>query len=464
MLKSLKSKSLVQFFIILILSSTVGIVANSLFLAKYYVDESKELFHSVSHQVSNSLQLPKRNQILFDLDKEHHMSVLVLNTDLLPVVASFQLPDGVVFGIDHIILELAQNCINLDYDQYIYKEMHDKNNSTQLVFMHKQADHYVILIRPMHSAEESMDITKRFMVMASITTLVIGSIVIVIFSDRFTKPIIRISQVATQMSKLDFSHKIDYQGTTELENLSNSINFLSTELEKNIQQLQQELEFQKILSSSMSHELKTPIAVIKGYVEGVYYQIAQTPDEKEEYLKTAIDECDRMNNIVSQMLELSKFSSTSYKIHAPTTFTGTDLILNISKIFTPLMDKENIDFTTNTTNQPMTGDFSLYIQIITNLVSNAIKYGDKLHINLDIQQTCNKNTITVTNTGPNIPNTELQNIFNTFYTVDTARTRDTSGHGLGLAIVKAIAKLHKGDVTAENTTTGVTFIVTLENL
>lgn len=320
-----------------------------------------------------------------------------------------------------------------------------------------QGGEYIVITSPMQPIDINMDIMNEFYLVSGGVGLIIGWLFIVQFSKQFTKPITSISNIAKKMANLDFQEKIHYPYNNELGELSKSINFLSEQLEENIQALQEEIEFQKLLSRNASHELKTPIAILKGYAEGIYYGITDSPEQERQYLEIMINECDRMDLLVKEMLTLSKLSSQESSAYPMKEFQAILMKEQIEQVFEPLMQQKGIDFRTKVEASRIYGNIDLLVQSVYNFLSNAMKYGDGQIVSFTIEERIEHTYLEVYNTGSSIEEKEMKKIFNLFYTVDQARTREKNAHGLGLSIVQSIAELHQGEVSCRNQRGGITF-------
>ena len=251
------------------------------------------------------------------------------------------------------------------------------------------------------------------------------------------------SKIATDMSLLNFNQHISLKSKDELGKLAESINTLSENLKISMERLEKDILFQKTLSRNLSHQLKTPIATIKGHIEGLIYSVADTPDEKNRYVNIIVNECDRLDSIIKEMLTLSRLYIYDEKLLNFETF-DFDIICNdIKSRFSSIFKSNNIKFEIQKPeNIYIKGNPDLIYHAISNYISNAIKYGNgeiKLIINKD-----NKNIIiSVFNSGKNIPKNELENIFEPFYKLNYTRKNNESSHSL--AIVQSIAKIHRGN-------------------
>ncbi|MFI3175682.1 MAG: HAMP domain-containing sensor histidine kinase [Bacillota bacterium] len=455
---------------LLVLVNGVSIVLNNIFLEQYYISSNEEVFDEAGTHARRAMHGPDSNRRLFDLDRAYQVTIEVVDENIRTVATSYG-----AFGDTEISMDDKKGLIGTliaDYPEeiengYLYITTNEIPNFSEyslIIYMSKMSSgDYLVLTRPLHFVADNISMMNQFYMISGIVALIMGGLFTMYFSKKFTKPIIQINEVAKKMSNLDFSEKIESQSKNELGTLAGSINFLSSELEKNIQALQGEVEFQKILSRNVSHELKTPVAVIKGYAEGIHYGVADTKEKEEEYLSLIINECDRMDGLIKDMLTYSKLSSNVQEYEREAVATR-DIGEKITATFAPMMEQKSIQFTTDIVEIEIYGNEDSLVQSMYNYISNAMKYGDGKRIHFSIKENEGIVSMEVFNTGVQLAEEEHKKIFDIFYTIDAARTRDVNGHGLGLSIVKSIAKKHEGCAYCRNDTDsgqekGMTFVI-----
>ncbi len=293
-----------------------------------------------------------------------------------------------------------------------------------------------------------------------------------IYSWRFTRPLIEMNEVTKNVAKMDFSKKCIAKSTNELGQLADNINSMSDSLakamgdlkEKNTQ-LQIDIEHEhkmeksrKEFVSNVSHELKTPIAIIQGYAEGLKLGINDNPEMNEEYIDIIIEESKRMNTLVLDLLELSYYESGTYKLNE-TEFILNDMIedyLSSQKII--LEDK---GITLNKALLPdmnVFGDEQKLSMVLNNYFSNAISYckNEKI-IEVGAEEFDEFYRINVFNTGENISDETIEEIWSDFYRGDKSHRRGEGHFGIGLSIVAAIQNMHSMSFGCKNTENGVDF-------
>lgn len=338
--------------------------------------------------------------------------------------------------------------------------------------LHSKNDSVVISVASIQPIEEASAVTNEFYIYIFIGFIFISVLLSSIYSTLISKPLIKINNVALKMSKLEFTETCTVERQDEIGNLANTLNFLSSnlnealdDLKKKNKKLEEDIEKERNLETmrkdfvaSVSHELKTPIGIIEGYAEGLKDGIV-TGDDVSTYLETIIDESKKMGILVSNMLELSKLESGILKPKLE--------IFNINRLINKLIHKHFLDakekeltliFNENTDYSYVLADIFQMEQVLTNLITNAIKYTPVGNdIILSINQENTRYRLSVINTGSKIDNKNIDKLFDKFYRVDKARQRDNNSTGLGLSIVKNILELHDFEYSLENIENGVCF-------
>ncbi len=293
-----------------------------------------------------------------------------------------------------------------------------------------------------------------------------------IYAWLFTRPLIEMNDVTKHMAKMDFSKKCVTKSTNELGQLASSINSMSDSLaqamgdlkEKN-RQLELDIEHEhkmeksrKEFVSNVSHELKTPIAIIQGYAEGLKLGISDNPADNEEYLDVIIEESKRMNTIVLDLLELSYYESGSYKLNEES-FSLNETIEEYVSAQKMRVNEQNISLEVSLLDDMCVwGDPAKIGMVLNNYFSNAVSHceDDKI-IRITAEEFDGNYRIRVFNTGKTIPEENFEEIWNNFYRGDKSHRREEGRFGLGLSIVAAIQDMHSMKYGCENKPDGVEF-------
>ena len=323
------------------------------------------------------------------------------------------------------------------------------------------------------SIKDTMSVMNQNVIIVGLLMLCIAIAFAIFLSSYISKPIRKLSEVAKRMSVLDFDAKYTDHDTSEIGLLGESMNEMSNELETTIKKLKSaNLELksdienknkleqrQKEFLSDVSHELKTPIALIEGYAEALKDDIATDEETRNEYCDIIIDEAGKMNLMVKQMLTISQIESGRSEIEIE----RFDIINMISSVLNANLikfEKNNIsvEFEQKDKSIEVFADPHKIEQVLTNFITNAVNHcQNEKKISAFITESGDTVRVHIANTGANIPADQIENIWNKFYKVDKARSREYGGNGIGLSIVKAIMEQHGKECGVDNTADGVDF-------
>lgn len=332
---------------------------------------------------------------------------------------------------------------------------------------------YLFLRSPIESIRESISISNSFLLITTIILLFFSSVLAFFVSRKFTKPIYELNAITKKISNLDFGSKYVVNTDDEIGMLGNSINTLSENLENKIQELKEaNMELEKDIEetskitemrsqfiSDVSHELKTPIALIQGYAEGLADNVVTDVESRKYYIDVILDEANKMNELTKGLLDLSnlEYGKNDLQIQE---FDIIDLISSIVKKNELILKEKNIELKFDSTSPLIVlGDIFRIEQVISNYLNNAIKNidGEKL-IKIFIEEKENNIVkINVSNTGKNIAQEDIPRIWVRFYKGDNSRNRNVSGSGIGLSLVRAIMNQHGKNYGVNNTEDGVNF-------
>jgi two-component system sensor histidine kinase VanS len=334
----------------------------------------------------------------------------------------------------------------------------------------------ILAVSSLQPIEEASNVIKEFYNYILIAALLLAIILSLIYSNMISKPLIKLNKVATRMADMDFTVDYPVKSSDELGNLARTLNFLSHKLDNALRQLkesniklQEDIEKERHLErmrkdfiAGVSHELKTPIALISGYAEGLKDNVV-SEDSRDFYIDVIMDEAMKMSSLVSDMLDLSQLESGNFKL-SPEVFSLDELIyLVVKKHLTFVQDKEiNLCMDVNSPLEVI-ADRTRIEQVLTNFITNAIRHTpEKGYINIRAILEQNAARVEIENSGEHIEPNDLKNIWDKFYRIDKSRSRNAGGTGLGLSIVKNILLLHKSSFGVKNTEKGVLFYFSLK--
>ena len=334
------------------------------------------------------------------------------------------------------------------------------------------------LIRtPMESIEHAAQLSNRFYLYVGLAVMIVAIVCIYVLAGRFTRPVVQLTDLSKRMAGLDFEARYTGHTGNEVDELGQNFNTMSDQLEKTISELKSanvELqkdverrtqidEMRKDFLNNVSHELKTPIALIQGYAEGLKDGIADDPDSRDYYLDVIIDESGKMNKMVRQLLSLNALEFGKDQVTMDR-FDLTSLIRGVLAGMKLMIDEKGAEVSFHC-EEPVYvwGDEFKIEEVVTNYLSNALNHLDyERKIEIRIMEEDGIVTTSVFNTGDPIPEEDLDKVWDKFYKVDKARTRAYGGSGIGLSIVKAVMDGHHQRCWARNFDNGVAFYFTLE--
>lgn len=349
-----------------------------------------------------------------------------------------------------------------DNNKYLASAILDQNNNMIVGFTSLQ---YV------KEATGVIGIFYKYFYLGAIVMIVILSL---IYSKFITKPLRKINKVATRMSNLDFSDKCNIMSKDEIGNLGDTLNFLGENLDSSLnslkdinRKLQSDIDrerkienMRKEFIADVSHELKTPITLIKGYAEGIKDGVF-LEGNIDSSLNVIIEESEKMSKLVRDMLQISSLESGKV-IPNKELFFIDNLVKNVVKKLHHSIDNKNVKIDMNLYEKQVYGDVFKIEQVVTNFLTNAIRHTtDEGSIFINMYEDRNMIKISFENTGEFIKSEDLDKIWDKFYKVDKSRNRKDGGTGLGLSIVRNIVDLHQGECGVQNTSKGVKFYFTL---
>ncbi|MBR6404241.1 MAG: HAMP domain-containing protein [Eubacterium sp.] len=459
------------------------------FIEKFYVAHTMNALRS-TYESCNEFFGDKEN--IKALDKEEIVSlygyvenqagaaIYVINPDEFTVYSSVKLNQKTILALRSVLFSYDEDTFKYSDIKYriVRNETGVQSGATQSKVMNYydlvgilDNGFFIVLRTPMETVHDNINFAAKLFTSISLMLLVIEVLIVLLISNMFSRPIIEMSRVAKKMSNMDFSAKVDVKSQDEIGVLGESMNELSTKLEKSISGLKNanlELsndirerehieEMRSEFLSHVSHELKTPLAIIQGYAEGLKSGIADDAETMNYYCNVISDEASKMNALVMRLIDLNQLE------------TGDDISIERFDL-TEMIDGEISSSAILLQDKDVTVEFEekepLYIwadafmteEVVTNYLTNAIHYvkdGGKIRIWYEKRE--NVTRICVFNEGDQIADKDIDKLFIKFYKSDAARTRSYGGSGIGLSIVAAIMKAHDQDFGVYNTEDGVVF-------
>lgn len=460
---------------------------NNIFLEKYYIENKEKVLTDAYIVVNNAFSSGNITTDEFAIQMQKIIEKYNMNLIVLDANSKMQ----ITFGNDQEAMRkrLWDNFFN-DFDepekailketeQYIIQRITDSRTNTEYIEMWGVFDNgNIFLFRTaLEGIKDSVSISNRFLAYIGMIAVIISGAVILVVSRRVTEPILELARISERMASLDFDVKYNGKGRNEIALLGNNINELSNaleatiselktannELQKDIEKKNEIDEMRKEFLSNVSHELKTPIALIQGYAEGLKEEINDDAESREFYCDVIIDEAAKMNNMVKKLLTLNQLEFGNDVV----TLERFDIVALIRNYIqsAEILTKQK-EIMVRFENIPpiyVWADEFKTEEVFANYFSNAMNHaaGEKI-IDVRLCRKENKVRISVFNTGEPIPVESLSHLWEKFYKVDKARTREYGGNGVGLSIVKAIMDSMNQEYGVMNYDNGVEFWFELE--
>ncbi len=514
---SLKLEFTFIFLLLMLVTVGLNLLINHLLLQRYYLREKGMALISAFEDldqaaVNNSINSEEFDVELLRIVGKNSLGVIVMNSESAQVKAYTTDADTMMKRMwENLLGEVSQNeetkssdasgAATNEKDRAPQEEPMDKrfsvleevtaaeNYRIQIVYDSRTGTKsmelwgilgdgsFCLLRSTVESIQNSSAIANRFTGYVGIVTAIIGAIIAFFAADRFTKPVRELTKISARMKNLDFSAKYKGESRTEIADLGDNINELSETLENTISdlktannELKADLErrekaenMQQEFLSNVTHELKTPLALIQGYAEGLQFGINDDPEGTQMYCDVIVDEAGKMNRMVNKLLSLSHLEFGRSEVQMVRfDVVGfirgclqSQMLLAKQKEVNVLMDQKKPIY--------VWADEFMAEEVFTNYFTNAVNHVDHekiIDIRFEEKENCVR--ISVFNTGTPIPEESLPRLWEKFYKVDKARTREYGGSGVGLSIVKAIMELMHQNYGVINYDNGVAFWFELE--
>lgn len=487
---SIQTKLFLTVGFIIIFFTLFLITAHILFYGKYSLAQNKntlaDSYHTIcSEVIENNGYLSANIQ---EFESASGMQIMFLNSN-------FDMLSGFVVESDGSIRQKITESMESDdtslYEQEIKTHSRKIAQDNYIIYTQRNANSqdrfltllgqiplsgdmfYVVLRISVPSIEANINYSRFFIVITGLITLILSMIVAYLISRHWVKPILEINEITKGMANLNFTNKFSGKTTDEIGELGGNINILSEQLEQSIVELkktnaklEEEIkkerqidEMRQNLIANVSHDLKTPIAIIQGYAEGLKENISESPEDREFYTSVIIEEADRMNKLVRQILSLSELELGKIKPEIESFEISSYIDVIINK-FSLMFKEKGISIESHVKECMIFADSNMLGQVLVNLITNAAdhtKSGGKIII--DSEQREKKVHINVFNEGDPIPEDELDKIWLSFYKRNKARSGKYGGTGIGLTIVKTIMDAHNNRCGVINHDDGVSFWV-----
>lgn len=464
---------------------------NNTFLERYYEREKADVVQEAYRRLNEAASSDNFASETFQQEMGRYAFVSNINVEVIDV--NSQIVYAAVFhNGEELSNRLVQYIVGYTISSRFSEELtgdvpmpgtifkfKDKRTKTEYIEMYGQLDngYWFIISTAMESIQESVRIANRFLAYIGVAAALVSGVLMWFMSKRVTNPVMELAAISERMTHLDFEAKYHGREKNELGLLGSNINQLSESLEKTISELktannelqkdiekkEQIDEMRREFLANVSHELKTPIALIQGYAEGLKEGVSDDPESYEFYCDVIVDEAGKMNTMVQKLLTLNQLEFGNDMVNMER-FDIVAMIRNYLQSAEILTRQNEIQVNMEQTEPVYVwGDEFRIEEVFMNYFTNAVHYcqGEKL-IDIKVEAQDGKVKVSVFNTGDPIPEESLGHLWEKFYKVDKARTRQYGGSGVGLSIVKAIMESMNQEYGVRNYSNGVVFWFVLE--
>ena len=488
MKKTIRAQILAVFAAAMVLTLAVCLLLNHFFLKSFYDRKKQQSFissyQSLSVKISAGAKESELQGILTSMRDDNGIA-------FIRTTASWSLDDISANGISKLQAEEMRNHLmhyiiigtenygpsirviehSADYTLLRRQELSTGSEYLECFGIFSDGT-YFMMSSPLSAISDSADISNEFFLIVLVGTFLLASVFLLLMSKRITRPILSLARISDKMAKLDFSEHFSGDCSDEINELGQSMNIMSEQLEATIDELkkaneqltkdiQEKIEIDELRKeflSNVSHELKTPIALIQGYAEGLQEIPQDDKESRDYYCDVIIDESDKMNRMVKKLLTLNHLEFGQDAL-VTEDFDLCEMLDGLLAAQALALEKQGITVVKQYPASCMvTADEFKIEEVCTNYLSNAVNHAEgSKTITVSLEDLGSSVRITVKNTGRPIPEESLGLVWQKFYKVDKARTREYGGSGIGLSIVKAIMDAHGQDYGVYNTDDGVAF-------
>lgn len=401
----------------------------------YYEVSIKNKLDEAASELLNS-----NNELISTIDKvayNNDICIEVVDKNAAILYSSNYYYKGCLEEGNRSYILYKNHFITSDSPKKTYMVKNVKLDTKTLIKAVKKDNFYIFLnasLEPVSATTTILSDQFRYVV---IIILVLSIFLSYFLSSKISKPILKINKSVKEMAKGNYQADFSYDGNIE------EIKELSTDLENAAKELDKTESLRREFLANVSHDLKTPLTMIKAYAEMIRDVTHADSEERNRDLNIIIEETDRLNVLVNDILDLSKLQANTIKLEYET-FDLDLLIQNILHRYDILVSKENYEISYQGIKEAfVTADKKRVEQILYNLINNAIQYtGKDKKVMIVMTKKKDKIRIEVKDTGKGIDKQEIPNIWNKYYKIDKSHKRETVGSGIGLSIVKSACENH----------------------
>lgn len=480
MWKTIKAKITGMVLFILLAGFLIQMLAYNLIADEYYIDRKEKMITIAYREITKAIQENREDEVAKIInwyEEEGNIDFILADQNYKHIYNSrnyrYSSKNKKKINRSSFNFEKRKNAFIENAKPVIRSARNEKTRLSLFGIINGESKRYYIVIRTsMAAINEQLKETNYFVTTVSVIALLAGGILAYFFSKRIAKPVEEIDSIAVKVSSLDFSQKaIEYHGNDEISRLAKNINRMSDSLEQSIQKLQEanhklELENKykeqvnenrKEFVANVSHELKTPLAVLSGYAEVLLNQ--ELSIDRDYYYSVILDETKQMTSLVNKLLEVSTIEHELMNMEMQPVHLD-EFISDILKKNYVLFEPKNIKCNFHCNQSYVVQTNEKYLErAFMNYITNAIRYTKSGHkIEVYFEENKSEVRICVFNEGDPIEKDTIEHLWESFYRSDRARTRTQQQCiGLGLYLVATIMEHQDGSYGVENKETGVMF-------
>ena len=454
------------------------IIINNVVLETFYIYSKTNTAINIADNINsyyNGILLYNINDKLKEQERTNNIDILIFDDEF---EVKYCTNKEIIESVNKLeSLHGFRNSIIYSKDNVLVQDIKESQSNQYLMLKANLDNGYIIYIKiQVEPIKETVKISNNLLLIIGVLMIIIAAVIASVIANKYTKPIMQLSNITKRMANLDFSQRYRISDAEdEINMLGRNINEMAdkleltigklrsnnTILEQNIEQKSKIDEMRTQFISDVSHELKTPIALIQGYAEGLIENINDDEGSRKFYAEVILDESNKMDEMVKRLLELMKLEYQERKFN-DSDFDLTEVIKEELRRNTVILKEKNIKVEFDENKKiPVYADQEYIEQVVNNYLTNSIKHAEEKNgekkIIIRTENKIDKVRLFVYNTGENIPKEYINKIWGRFFKVDSSRNRNQGGTGIGLALVKAIMNNYNNDYGVINHENGVEF-------
>lgn len=462
-MRTIRGKFLLAFLGLVLFIFILFWIGTEFFIESYYYRQKVSTMEKMISQINTVVALSES-----PVDKLRDLEYLGYNFE--GKITLYNDQSGIVISDDDILAYSKGTIIEYlnvgEKRAYILTTDYPVKETKWLVYGDRIATGDVALLQiPIAAIDQTIEAMNAFLVGVGGVVILIAMFIAGIVSTNMTKPIKRLTRMAESLRQLKFDDVYTENRKDELGQLGETFNDLSYQLESTIKALKYEIskdkemdQLRKQFIAQVSHELQTPLSIIRGYVEALEDGLVDSDGEREEYYSIISDESEKMSRMIKDLLQLSALETGSYKVHKAPLELG-DFFEQMNRDYETLLMNSavSIKYLPLKKEAWLLADEMKLEQAFRNMVNNAIKYADDgSEVRIVTRLVQSLLTVYIENEGPHIPEDELAKVFESFYKGQNSDRKE--GTGIGLAVSARVFDYHDITYFAKNTPKGVRMV------